>query len=89
MEYRTCVSDTEEVLKGLSEIIDITYIEGKFSQFEYQFSESGKDEDFYVLRSKDIKVSVHLEKYEGYFYISISGNNSVFSNAKKYLLQCA
>lgn len=88
MEYRTCVSDTEEVLKGLSEIIDIPYIEGEFSKFDDQFSDSGKEEDFYILKSKDIKVTVHLEKYEGYFYISISGNNSVFSNAKNYLLQC-
>lgn len=86
MEFTSCVGDTERVLQGLCQIADIEYPTGSFDSFEDAFCNSNLVEDFFVLESELLKVSVHLEKYEGYFFVTISGSGTKFELAKKYLL---
>jgi len=85
MEYRTCVSDTEVALEAISQISDIPYSKGHFSNFDDSFADSGKDEDFYLLKGTQLEVSVQLERYEGYYFITITGTGREFENAKSYL----
>ncbi len=86
MEFTVCVADAEKVLQALSEALIIRYRAGTFSLFEDVFVESGRNEDFFSLSSNGINVSVHLEKYEGYFNTTVSGEGMKFRRAKEHLI---
>ncbi|USD23095.1 hypothetical protein MJO52_08160 [Microbulbifer variabilis] len=73
MNHTECVANTESVLIGLSEVADVPYIEGDFSRFEDEFVNSGQEEARFTLKEGSFEVSVLLEKYEGYFFVSIVG----------------
>jgi len=89
MEYKTTVADTEEVLTELSKIVELPYTKGSFSLVEDEFVDSGKNDELYIINTKVLEVTVLLEKYEGYFSISIAGNGSTFNTAKAYLSKCS
>lgn len=88
MKYTECVADAEEALVHLSKIANVDFTSSEFSKFEDDFSDSGKDVDFYMLKGMELEISVKLEKYEGYLYISISGSGDCFNAAKNYLSRC-
>ena len=88
MEHTECVADTEVALIELSKIANIPYTTAEFLSFEEKFSDSGKDEDFYSLKGKELEISVQLEKHEGYFFVTIIGGGSCFEKAKYYLINC-
>lgn len=88
MKFTECVADTEKALVYLCEIAKIDFNLAEFSKFEDDFSDSGKSIDFYTLKSEELEISVKLEKYEGYFYISVSGDGDCFNAAKNYLSSC-
>ena len=85
MEFTRCVADSEKVLSELAVLVGLNYETGDFSKFEDVFSSSGLEEDFYVLQNEQLSLTVHLEKYEGYFFITISGFGEAFSIAKVFL----
>jgi len=89
VEFKTCVSDTEIVLQTLSKMANLPYEAGAFSKFEDSFVDSKVEEDFFVMEGACLKVQVHLEKYEGYFFITIYGAGKDFEHAKNYLLNKA
>ncbi|WP_445358547.1 hypothetical protein [Microbulbifer sp. ANSA005] len=86
MNHTECVADTESVLIGLSELTKVPYVKGNFSRFEDQFVNSGKNEARYILKEEGFEISVLLEKYEGYFFVSICGEGGRFERAKAYLV---
>ncbi|WP_444909441.1 hypothetical protein [Microbulbifer sp. TRSA005] len=86
MNYTECVADTESVLIGLSELTKVPYVKGNFSRFEDQFVNSGKNEARYILKEEGFEISVLLEKYEGYFFVSICGEGGRFERARAYLV---
>jgi hypothetical protein len=85
MKFEACVADTEKALQALSEVLGLRYRAGDFSLFEDEFVQSGKVEDFFTVSGEGLLVSVHLEKYEGYFFIAVSGDGAAFENAKELL----
>jgi|TARA_B110000211_G_scaffold232766_1_gene297267 hypothetical protein len=87
MKHTEYVADTEAVLIGLSKIANLSFTQGEFSSFEDEFSDSGVDETQYIIKGVDLEISVILEKYEGYFLVSISGSGKVFDKSKEYLIK--
>jgi hypothetical protein len=87
MKHTEYVADTEAVLIGLSNIANLSFTQGEFSSFEDEFSDSGVDEIQYIIKGADLEVSVFLEKYEGYFLVSISGSGKVFDKSKNISLK--
>jgi hypothetical protein len=89
MEHTKCVADTETTLIGLSEIANIPFKDGEFSKFEDTFVDSGIEKDFFSLKGIELEISVLLEKYEGYFFVTIIGEGTCFEKAKVYLSKCS
>jgi len=86
MEFTECIADGEKVLADLSLIIGFVYSKGSFCDFEDTFCDSNLDDDFFIIKTEFLKISVHLEKYEGYFFLTITGEGKSFSLAKEYLV---
>lgn len=88
-EYVGCFSDIESILPRLAGIIGAEYDAGDFSNFEDEFIESGEDERYWgLIAPNGFVVKVLLERYEGYFFVTISGTGSTFEKAELYLEQC-
>ncbi|MBB3166833.1 hypothetical protein [Simiduia aestuariiviva] len=86
MNHTECVANTESVLIGLSEVANVPYIKGDFSRFEDEFVSSGQEEARFILKDGGFEISVLLEKYEGYFFVSIAGEGERFEKARDYLV---
>ncbi|GAB2889292.1 hypothetical protein ACCI51_19015 [Microbulbifer echini] len=77
--YTICLPDWENVLPRLCSIIEAPYQTGDFESFEAEFVASEKNESIWLVTGRSgCKLSIRLEKYEGYQFGTLSGAGHKF-----------
>lgn len=72
--YEVCLGDWESVLPKICEVIGATYVPGEFTRFEEDCEFDAMDlAHWNVSGNSGCKVIIRIEKYEGYFFGTLTG----------------
>lgn len=84
-KYKICLSDYERLLPELAQLIAVEYKSGSFEEAEEKFHAEGSESVEWVLSGKYGRLSIKLEKYEGYYFSCFSAPQPQFQKGKELL----
>lgn len=84
-QYEICLAGYESVLPKLAEILGASYTRSSFETAEEEFHNGGAGSVEWKLAGAYGTLVVNLERYEGYYFCRLEGQEPQFQQGKELL----